>query len=118
MSPPPPLPSLSPLPYLADQCLLGQLTYCTPYLLSLGMSKSHMSLVWTAAPLSGLIVQPLIGMMSDKSRSKYGRRRPFMLAGTAAVGVCYLVLGWAKEIAGWWVGEGGEGEGVWYITGG
>ncbi|KAK5166230.1 uncharacterized protein LTR77_008491 [Saxophila tyrrhenica] len=85
-----------------------ELTYCTPYLLSLGMSKSRMSLVWTAGPLSGLIVQPLVGMMSDKSTSKYGRRRPFMLAGTVAVGACYLVLGWAKEIAGWVV-EGVEG---------
>ena len=70
-----------------------------------------MSLVWTAGPLSGLVVQPLIGMLSDKSRSKYGRRRPFMLAGTAAVVVCYLVLGWAKEIAAWWIEDV---EGVWY----
>jgi solute carrier family 45, member 1/2/4 len=80
-----------------------QLTYCTPYLLSLGMSKSRMSLVWTAGPLSGLIVQPLVGMMSDQSRSKYGRRRPFMLGGSAAVAVCYLILGWAKEIAAYFV---------------
>lgn len=69
------------------------------------MSKSRMSLVWIAGPLSGLIIQPLVGMMSDQSRSKYGRRRPFMLGGAAAVGICYLLLGWAKEIAGWFADD-------------
>jgi hypothetical protein len=34
----------------------------SPYLLDLGLSKSHMALVFLAGPLSGLIVQPLVGM--------------------------------------------------------
>jgi solute carrier family 45 protein 1/2/4 len=42
-------------------------------------------------------------MKSDKSRNRYGRRRPYMLAGTLAVVVCYLVLGWTKEIVGLFV---------------
>ena len=65
------------------------------------MSKSRMSLVWIAGPLSGLIVQPVVGMLSDKSKSRYGRRRPFMLGGAVAVAACYLVLGWAKEVVGY-----------------
>ena len=81
------------------------MTYCTPYLLSLGMSKSRMSLVWIAGPLSGLVVQPIIGMKSDKSRSRYGRRRPYMMAGTVAVVVCYLVLGWSEEIVRFFVSD-------------
>jgi hypothetical protein len=36
-------------------------TLASPYLLSLGVSKSHMALVFVAGPLSGLLVQPLIG---------------------------------------------------------
>ena len=79
------------------------MTYCSPYLLSLGLSKSRLSLVWVAGPLSGLVMQPIIGMLSDKSTSKYGRRRPYMIMGTVAVVVCYLILGWAKEIAGYFV---------------
>ena len=79
------------------------MTYANPYLLSLGMSKSRLSLVWVAGPLSGLVVQPVVGVLSDRSTSKYGRRRPYMLAGTAAVAVCYAVLGWSKEIAWFWV---------------
>lgn len=81
------------------------MTYCTPFLLSLGMSKSRMSLVWIAGPLSGLVTQPIVGMKSDKSRSRYGRRRPYMMAGTVAVFVCYLVLGWTQEIVAFFVGE-------------
>lgn len=83
--------------------IVPQMTYCTPYLLSLGLSKSVLSLVWVAGPLSGLVMQPIIGQMSDKSTSKYGRRRPYMVVGSAAVATCYLILGWAKEIAAYFV---------------
>lgn len=89
------------------------MTYASPYLLSLGLSKSRLSLVWVAGPLSGLVMQPIIGMMSDKSTSKYGRRRPFMLAGTLSVVLCLLILGWTKEIVGALVEEV---ELVWYLT--
>ena len=81
------------------------MTYCTPYLLSLGMSKQRMSLVWIAGPLSGLVTQPIIGMKSDKSRNKYGRRRPYMMVGTLAVVLCYLILGWTQEIVGVFVSD-------------
>jgi solute carrier family 45 protein 1/2/4 len=76
------------------------MTYATPYLLALGLSKSRLSLVWLAGPLGGLLIQPIIGMISDKSRSRYGRRRPFMMAGAISSAICMLILGWAKEIAG------------------
>jgi len=66
------------------------MTYCTPYLLSLGMSKSRLSLVWIAGPLSGLVMQPLVGMLSDKSTSRYGRRRPYMVGGECWV---FVLLG-------------------------
>ncbi len=73
---------------------------CTPYLLQLGLSKAHTSLVWIAGPLSGLIMQPVIGVLADSSRSKWGRRRPFMIGGTIIVGFALLVLGWTAEIVG------------------
>lgn len=71
---------------------------CTPYLLSLGLSKSNTSMVWIAGPLSGLIVQPVIGVLSDENTSKWGRRRPMMVLGAAIVAVAMLVLGFTKEI--------------------
>lgn len=79
-------------------CWGTEMAYASPYLLSLGLSKSRLSLVWVAGPLSGLVMQPIIGMLSDKSTSPYGRRRPFMVAGTAAVVACLLLLGWTGPV--------------------
>jgi solute carrier family 45 protein 1/2/4 len=80
-----------------------EMTYCSPFLLSLGMSKSGLSLVWVAGPLSGLVMQPVIGMVSDRWTGKWGRRRPFMVAGTAGVVLCLLVLGWCGDVVGLFV---------------
>lgn len=77
-----------------------EMTYCTPYLLSLGLTKGQTSMVWIAGPLSGLIVQPVIGVISDQSKSKWGRRRPIIMAATAVVVCSLLALGFTKEIVG------------------
>lgn len=77
-----------------------EMAYCSPYLLSLGLSKSVMSLVWIVGPLSGLITQPIVGAIADRSRLKWGRRRPFMILGTLFVGAGLLVLGWVADIVG------------------
>lgn len=76
-----------------------EMTYVNVYLLSLGMSKTWLSFVWLAGPLSGLIMQPLIGVVSDNSTSKYGRRRPFMIGGSVMVTIGLISMAWAKEIA-------------------
>ncbi|KKA30565.1 hypothetical protein TD95_001088, partial [Thielaviopsis punctulata] len=75
-----------------------EMTYCTPYLLNLGLSKSTTSLVWIAGPLSGLIVQPIIGALADESTSKYGRRRPVIAIGSIIVCIALWVLGFTQEI--------------------
>ncbi|KAI8360833.1 major facilitator superfamily domain-containing protein [Blakeslea trispora] len=74
------------------------MAYGTPYLLSLGLSKSIMSLVWIAGPLSGLVMQPVVGVISDNCKSKWGRRRPFLWGGTVVVVFSLLVIGWTREI--------------------
>ncbi|KAI9266917.1 major facilitator superfamily domain-containing protein [Phascolomyces articulosus] len=75
-----------------------ELSYGTPYLLSLDISKELTALVWLAGPLSGLLVQPLIGALSDKSTSRFGKRRPFIVV--AGILTCFSMLGvaYAKEI--------------------
>lgn len=60
-----------------------------------------MSLVFMAGPLSGLIMQPLVGAYADRSRSRFGRRRPFMLIGSGIAAFGMVLLGWCREIAGW-----------------
>jgi maltose/moltooligosaccharide transporter len=45
---------------------------------TLGASTDDIPLLWVAAPLTGLIVQPIIGYLSDRTwHSKLGRRRPY-----------------------------------------
>ena len=85
---------------------------CTPYLLQLGLTKSRTSLVWIAGPLSGLMIQPLIGVIADRSRSKYGRRRPFMIFGSLVVALCLILLGWTSEIVGMFVKDADKVQGV------
>lgn len=70
----------------------------SPYLLSLGISKSLLAIVWIAGPLSGTLVQPYVGIKSDQCRSRFGKRRPFMVGGAAATIVSLLLLAWTREI--------------------
>ncbi|KIX02895.1 uncharacterized protein Z518_08838 [Rhinocladiella mackenziei CBS 650.93] len=83
-----------------------EMTYGTPYLLQLGLTKSKTSLVWIAGPLSGLIMQPVVGAYADKSTSRYGRRRPYMIIGAITTGIGLLLLGWTSEVVGIFVPEG------------
>lgn len=71
-----------------------------PYLLSLGMSKALLAFVWIAGPLTGTLVQPYIGIRSDNCRVSWGKRKPFMVVGSAATVVSLLALAWVKEIVG------------------
>lgn len=76
----------------------------SPYLLSLGISKSLMALVWIAGPLSGTLVQPYVGMLSDNCRIPWGKRKPFMIGGAVATIISLMCLGWTKEIVGGFLG--------------
>ncbi|KAJ7260554.1 hypothetical protein C8J57DRAFT_1719956 [Mycena rebaudengoi] len=55
----------------------------SPYLLSLGLSSSHVGPVFLAGPLSGLVVQPLIGALADGSTPRWGRCPPAAATVTA-----------------------------------
>lgn len=62
-------------------------------------------MVWIAGPLSGLIVQPVIGVLSDENTSKWGRRRPMMVLGAAIVATAMLVLGFTKEVVTFFIAD-------------
>jgi MFS family permease len=55
-------------------------------------SKFEISLVLSLAGVSGCIVPPLIGYWSDRSTGRFGRRRPFVLAGSLGAMLCVLAL--------------------------
>ncbi|KAK9454457.1 hypothetical protein V1511DRAFT_522108 [Dipodascopsis uninucleata] len=62
------------------------------------MTKSMLSFVWVAGPLSGLIMQPVVGAWSDNCTSSYGRRRPFMVIGSIIVGLSLMLMAWTREV--------------------
>src|SRR5690242_14487194 len=57
----------------------------------LGARADQIPLLWLAAPLTGLLVQPVIGHMSDRTWGALGRRRPYFLVG-ALLSSAALVL--------------------------
>ena len=60
---------------------------------SLGTSLDHLPALWVAAPLTGLLVQPIIGHMSDRTwLGRLGRRRPYFLAGALLAAFALLVM--------------------------
>jgi hypothetical protein len=104
-----------------DAAAHSRLVAASPYLLSLGLSKSMMAIVFLAGPLSGLIVQPVVGVLSDGCRSSMGRRRPFIIVGCIITSSGVLLLGWAKEVASIFTTTGGSAVsrlvGRWKISG-
>jgi maltose/moltooligosaccharide transporter len=59
----------------------------------LGAKESELPLLWLAAPLTGLIVQPIIGVMSDRTwHPLLGRRRPYFLIGAIIASLALLVM--------------------------
>lgn len=59
---------------------------------TLGADYSNMAILFVAAPITGLIVQPIIGYLSDNTWNKLGRRRPYFLWGALAACAALLVM--------------------------
>ncbi|RVW56252.1 Sucrose transport protein SUC4 [Vitis vinifera] len=57
--------------------------------------------------LSGLLVQPLVGHLSDRCNSRFGRRRPFIVAGATSIVVAVLIIGFSADIGGL-LGDGAD----------
>ena len=70
-----------------------EMAYISPHLLSLGLDKDKLSLIWIAGPLSGVLVQPTVGYLSDRSLFQIGKRRPFIVGGCILACIGFLGLG-------------------------
>lgn len=81
-----------------------QLSLLTPYVQELGIPHAWASIIWLCGPLSGFFVQPLVGLMSDRCNSRFGRRRPFIFCGAASIVVAVLIVGFSADI-GWIFGD-------------
>jgi maltose/moltooligosaccharide transporter len=58
----------------------------------LGANADSLAILWLAAPITGVIIQPLVGQSSDRIWTRLGRRRPFILAGAILASVALVLM--------------------------
>lgn len=67
----------------------------------LGASPFLFGLIWLAGPFTGMVVQPLVGVLSDKTTSRFGRRRPYLLGGALLSALALWALPNSAPITNW-----------------
>ena len=67
---------------------------------SLGASPFLYGLIWLAGPFTGMVVQPLIGAISDNTKSRFGRRRPYLFMGALIAAIALWAFPNSSDIAG------------------
>jgi solute carrier family 45, member 1/2/4 len=73
----------------------------SPYLHDeLGVKKSMVAMVFLAGPISGLVVQPFIGILADRSTSRFGRRKPYIIGGGLICIFGVFLLGFTRFFSG------------------
>ena len=71
---------------------------------TLGASKDDIPLLWIAAPLTGLLVQPIIGYLSDRTwHPRWGRRRPYFLLGAVLSSLALFFVPYSSAL---WMAAG------------
>jgi len=69
----------------------------------LGADEATMPLLWLAGPVTGLLVQPVVGAMSDRTLSRLGRRTPYFLIGAVICSLCLFAMPYSSTI---WMAAG------------
>jgi len=59
---------------------------------TLGAEVHELAILWIAAPMTGLLIQPIIGHLSDKTWGPLGRRRPYFLAGALLASLALFIM--------------------------
>ncbi|MCK5136813.1 MAG: MFS transporter [Bacteroidales bacterium] len=70
---------------------------------TLGAEIDQIPILWIAAPVTGLIVQPIIGYMSDNTWGRLGRRRPYFLVGAILASIALILM---PNSPGLWIAVG------------
>jgi solute carrier family 45 protein 1/2/4 len=82
-----------------------------PYLGTM-LPKWAVQVTQLIGPLSGIFVAPTVGVMSDRSCSKWGRRRPYLLFGAITSATCWILMGYTRQI-GEALGDSGTNNRTW-----
>lgn len=64
----------------------------------LGADEATMPLLWLAGPMTGLIVQPIVGAMSDRTQSRWGRRTPYFLIGAIICSISLFLMPYSAAL--------------------
>ncbi|KAF5468542.1 hypothetical protein F2P56_012686 [Juglans regia] len=75
-----------------------QLSLLTPYVQLLGIPHTWAAFIWLCGPISGMLVQPIVGYYSDRCTSRFGRRRPFIAVGACFVAMAVFLIGYAADL--------------------
>lgn len=59
---------------------------------TLGANLDELPILWIAAPITGLLIQPVIGHLSDRTWGRLGRRRPYLLAGAVVAAIALVLM--------------------------
>jgi maltose/moltooligosaccharide transporter len=70
----------------------------TPIYKLLGADEGTMPLLWLAGPITGLLVQPIIGAISDRTLSRFGRRTPYFLIGAVICSLCLFAMPYSSAL--------------------
>ncbi|HEX6559941.1 MAG TPA: MFS transporter, partial [Longimicrobiales bacterium] len=58
----------------------------------LGARPDQVPILWLAAPMTGLLVQPIIGALSDRTWGRFGRRRPYFFTGAVLASIALFIM--------------------------
>ncbi|RVQ68809.1 MFS transporter [Croceicoccus ponticola] len=64
----------------------------------LGADEATMPLLWLAGPMTGLIIQPIVGAMSDRTKSRWGRRTPYFLIGAIICSISLFLMPYSSAL--------------------
>jgi maltose/moltooligosaccharide transporter len=64
----------------------------------LGADEATMPLLWLAGPMTGLLIQPIIGAMSDRTVTRFGRRTPYFLVGAVLCSLCLFAMPYSRTL--------------------
>jgi hypothetical protein len=77
-----------------------QISQLTPFIQILGLPPLLSAVAWLCGPVTGFFVQPIVGVLSDSSTSKFGRRRPYIFAGACIISFSLLLIPSSVDIQG------------------
>lgn len=64
----------------------------------LGADEASLPLLWLAGPMTGLLIQPIIGAMSDRTVTRFGRRTPYFLIGAILCSLCLFAMPYSRAL--------------------